>query len=191
MNNLILCILPILFSAVKLKLGHKLSQFIHRLKIRILWVLVVAFTSRFFPIHKAILGFLSVALAGLLGFETFGCFSKFFFHCKWNDERLLLINMIYKSCLSKWKFCWYWQKSLEKHKLTENNPQCVFHMKTRVGVIYFVNGCSLHFQIFYQFTKELKNGDFWSFVKFILLDRGDSLSGTVCLKKSGGDRIYD
>ena len=35
MNSLILCKLPILFTTVKLNVGHKLSQFIHKLKIGI------------------------------------------------------------------------------------------------------------------------------------------------------------
>ena len=40
-------------------------------------------------------------------FETFWYFNKFPFNHKWNDERSLLINMIYTSCLllPKWKFC--------------------------------------------------------------------------------------
>ena len=32
--------------------------------------------------------------------ETFWCFTKFFFHHKWNDVRLSLINMIYTSSLT-------------------------------------------------------------------------------------------
>ena len=32
-------------------------------------------------------------------FETFWCFNKFSFHHKWNDGQLLLINMVYTSCL--------------------------------------------------------------------------------------------
>ena len=31
-------------------------------------------------------------------YETFWCFTKFYFHRKWNDGRLLLINMVYTSC---------------------------------------------------------------------------------------------
>ena len=31
-------------------------------------------------------------------FDTFGCFNKFFFHCKWNDVLLLLINLVYTRC---------------------------------------------------------------------------------------------
>ena len=33
-------------------------------------------------------------------FEPFGCFTKFSFHHKWNDERMLLINMVYASYLT-------------------------------------------------------------------------------------------
>ena len=48
-----LCDLPILFSAVKLKLGHKNSKSIQRFKIYILkcWSLAV-YPSKFFSIHK-------------------------------------------------------------------------------------------------------------------------------------------
>ena len=48
MNNLILCKLHILFSIVKLKLGHNFCQFIHRFKSRIFWVLVISCIHRFF-----------------------------------------------------------------------------------------------------------------------------------------------
>ena len=33
-------------------------------------------------------------------FETFWCFTKFVFHCKWNDAQLLIMNMVYTSCLT-------------------------------------------------------------------------------------------
>ena len=33
-------------------------------------------------------------------FETFRCFTKFSFHHKWNNGRLLLISMVYTSCLT-------------------------------------------------------------------------------------------
>ena len=33
-------------------------------------------------------------------FETFWCFMKFSFHHKWNDARLLLMSMVYTSCLT-------------------------------------------------------------------------------------------
>ena len=33
-------------------------------------------------------------------FETFWCFTKFSFHHKWNDARLLLMSMVYTSCLT-------------------------------------------------------------------------------------------
>ena len=51
---LFLCEFPILFSIVKLKLGHNFSQFIHRFKIWIFkcWSWSV-YTSKFFPIHKS------------------------------------------------------------------------------------------------------------------------------------------
>ena len=49
----LLCEFPILLSTVKLKLGHKFSQLIHRFNI---WILkcwpVAMYISRFFPIHK-------------------------------------------------------------------------------------------------------------------------------------------
>ena len=35
-----------------------------------------------------------------LYFETFRCFTKFFFRSKRNDAQLLLINMVYTSCLT-------------------------------------------------------------------------------------------
>ena len=49
----LLCEFPILFSTVKLKLGHKFSQLIHRFNIWILkcWSGAV-YISNFFPIHK-------------------------------------------------------------------------------------------------------------------------------------------
>ena len=68
MNSLILCKLPILFSKVKLKLGHNLSQFIHRFKIEIFLLLVLGCTSKNFPILKKKLRFLNVALSGILFF---------------------------------------------------------------------------------------------------------------------------
>ena len=33
-------------------------------------------------------------------FETFQCFTKFFIHHRWNDGGLLLIKMVYMSCLT-------------------------------------------------------------------------------------------
>ena len=36
-------------------------------------------------------------------FETFWCFTKFSFHQKWDDMRLLLKNMVYMSCLTSWR----------------------------------------------------------------------------------------
>ena len=33
-------------------------------------------------------------------FENCRCFTKLFFHHKWNDGRLLVINMVYTSCLT-------------------------------------------------------------------------------------------
>ena len=49
----LLCEFPILFSTVKLKLGHKFSQLIHRFNIGILkcWSGTV-YISKFFPIQK-------------------------------------------------------------------------------------------------------------------------------------------
>ena len=55
-------------STLKLRLGHKFSQFIQRFKIGIFWVLVLDYTSKCFPINKGILGFLNVVLAELLSF---------------------------------------------------------------------------------------------------------------------------
>ena len=66
----LLCELPILLLTMKLKLGNKYSQFIHRFKISILkcWFWAV-YTSKFFPIHKR---------DGKLGFlKSLGCTSKF------------------------------------------------------------------------------------------------------------------
>ena len=64
------CEFPILFSTVKLKLGHKFSQLIRRFNICILkcWSGVV-YISNFFPIHKR---------DGKLGFlKSLDCISKF------------------------------------------------------------------------------------------------------------------
>ena len=49
----LLCELPILFSTVKVKLGHKFSQLIHKFNIMIskYWSGAV-YISKFFPIHK-------------------------------------------------------------------------------------------------------------------------------------------
>ena len=52
--------------------------------------------------------------------ETFRCFTKFSFHHKSNDVRLLLIKMVYTSCLMSCKW---------------------FHMKTRLSFRYFVSYC--------------------------------------------------
>ena len=50
----LLCEFPILFSTVKLKLGHNFSQFIHRFKIWILkywsWAVYI-YASKFFSSH--------------------------------------------------------------------------------------------------------------------------------------------
>ena len=56
---------------MKLKLGHSFSQFTNRFKIRIFGESDLSRTSTFFDIHKKILGFLNVALAGLLNFSEF------------------------------------------------------------------------------------------------------------------------
>ena len=61
---------PMLFSTVKLKLGHNFSQIIIRFKIWILkcWSWAV-YSSKFFPIHKR---------DGKLGIlESLDCTSKF------------------------------------------------------------------------------------------------------------------
>ena len=66
----LLCEFPILFSTVKLKLGHKLSQLIQRFNIWILkcWSGTV-YISKFFSIHKR---------DGKLGFlKSLDCISKF------------------------------------------------------------------------------------------------------------------
>ena len=66
----LLCEFSILFSTVKLKLGHKFSQLIHRFNIGILkcWSGAV-YISKFFPIHKR---------DGKLGFlKSLDCISKF------------------------------------------------------------------------------------------------------------------
>ena len=36
-------------------------------------------------------------------FETLWCFNKFSFHQKWNDARLIFVNIVYPSCLTS---CW-------------------------------------------------------------------------------------
>ena len=58
-EQLILCKLPILHKL------HKFSQFIHKFKIGIFWVLVLSCTFKFFPINKEIVRFLNVAPAGV------------------------------------------------------------------------------------------------------------------------------
>ena len=66
----LLCEFPILLSTVKLKLGHKFSQLIHRFNIWILkcWSGAV-YISKFFSIHKR---------DGKLGFlKSLDCISKF------------------------------------------------------------------------------------------------------------------
>ena len=66
----LLCEFPILFSTVKVKLGHKFSQLIHKFNIWILkcWSGAV-YISKFFPIHKR---------DGKLGFlKSLDCISKF------------------------------------------------------------------------------------------------------------------
>ena len=70
-DSLALCKLPTLLLTVKLRLGHKFSQCIHRFKIGIFWVLVLGCTSKFFPINQEIFEFLNVGLAGLLNFFWF------------------------------------------------------------------------------------------------------------------------
>ena len=69
-DHALLCEFPILFSTVKLKLGHKFSQLIHRFNIWILkcWSGAV-YISKFFPIHKR---------DGKLRFlKSLDCISKF------------------------------------------------------------------------------------------------------------------
>ena len=46
---------------------------------------------------------LAATISFMFFFETFRCFTKFFFHHKWNDGHLLLISMVYASCLTS---CW-------------------------------------------------------------------------------------
>ena len=76
-NSLNLSKLTISFSTVKLKLGPEFSQFIHRLKYSYDYDSNMEFLSvgimlyfQFSQIHKEILGFLNVALAGLLDFPN-------------------------------------------------------------------------------------------------------------------------
>ena len=79
----LLCEFSILFSTVKLKLGHKFSQLIHRFNIWILkcWSGAV-YISKFFPIHKR---------DGKLGFfKSVDCISKFsWIHWKVRKLRFL------------------------------------------------------------------------------------------------------
>ena len=50
--------------------------------------------------------------------KTFQCFTKFSSHHKWNDGRLLLINMVYTSCLAR-------RKTKDLRKLGNRMiPQC-------------------------------------------------------------------
>ena len=79
----LLCQFSILFSTVKLKLGHKFLQVIHRFKIGILkcWSVAVHI-SKFFPIHKrdGKLGFLRslqsvTKIMGKTAIWTILCFS--------------------------------------------------------------------------------------------------------------------
>ena len=67
-NSLILWKLPTLFSTVKLRSNFSNSSIDSKLGF---FVLVLGYTSKFFPINKKIFGFLNVALAGLLNFSQF------------------------------------------------------------------------------------------------------------------------
>ena len=68
-TTLIFCEFPILFSTVKLKLGHGFSQFIRKFKIWIskCWSWAI-YTSNFLAIYErdAKLGFLSISLQSFL-----------------------------------------------------------------------------------------------------------------------------
>ena len=68
---LFFCKLPNLFLTVKIRLGHKFSQFLQRSGIGIFCVLVLGGTCKFFPISKDILVLLNVSLAGVLNFSQF------------------------------------------------------------------------------------------------------------------------
>ena len=61
-NSLILWKLPTLFSTVKLRSNFSNSSIDSKLGF---FVLVLGYTSKFFPINEKIFGFLNVALAGL------------------------------------------------------------------------------------------------------------------------------
>ena len=93
----------------------------------------------------------------------------FFFHHKWDEAWLLVINMVhtswFMSCrttsdwgnirkilnfhrniaycpafLPKWKFRQYYQNTAEKTKLNFSRS-ALLHIKTRVCLKHFVNGC--------------------------------------------------
>ena len=89
-DHLLLCEFFTLFSTVKLKLGHKFSQLIHRFNIGILkcWSGAV-YISKFFPIHKR---------DGKLEFlKSLDCISKFF-PLHWKVWKLRFLS----PCFSIW-----------------------------------------------------------------------------------------
>ena len=95
-------------------------------------------------------------------FETFWCSTKFSFHHKWNDARLL-INMAYTRCLTTCRTTWYLASyEIKKNDslvpilpakikilliLTKNSWKSVFFrsalfdMKTRVSLKHSVSDC--------------------------------------------------
>ena len=102
--------------------------------------------------------------------ETFWCLSRFSFHYKWNKAWLLVINMVYTSCLTSCRTTWdlgfyeirkYHQnlkncrlvfslppktkntsKSLLKNRNWPFSRSALFDMETRVCLTCFVHDCS-------------------------------------------------
>ena len=70
---------------------------------RIFWLRLEFDIERFFSnlvVNKRIKGKRKFSRQSVSqSFETFLCFKSFYFHHKWNDGRLLLINIVYTSCL--------------------------------------------------------------------------------------------
>ena len=185
MSQYILCKLPILFSTVKLRLGQNFSQFIHRFKIEIFWVVVLGCTSKLSPFDKQSLKFLNIALAGLLNFFQFlkkikkwGFFYKPGLHFQivpnslksWETRTFEVPLISYYARSSKaagQKF--YWEKVFWKYavNLQENTPcQSVISIKLLWNFIeiHFGMGVLLHLCCIFSehlFLRMPLTGYFW------------------------------
>ena len=78
---------------------------------------------------KCISGVVSTTICII--FWDFLMFYQISFHHKWNDARLLLINMVHTSCLRSYQ--------RRKIKKLDSVRSVLFHMKTGVNLKYPVN----------------------------------------------------